>query len=512
VEIRTVVSQPAKFSVSALLILAYEDENDRFDPWVKDLDKSIRSELSRLEKLNSIRGKFKEQTLFHPDSDEIDHVIVVGVGKRNEFSLDKLRSAVAAASQVARKLSASGLGVPLGKFLSLPSEAGAAAAVEGAILGLYQFKKYKNAKSDEDNHQDFPRMLGLIGGDKQDAARLEKGCDRGKILGESNIFVRDLVNEPSNVMTPTAFAHEAEAAAKKFGLEIKVIEKREMEKLGMGGILGVARGSHQPPKLLLLKYKGGSGKSFSLGLVGKGVTFDSGGISIKPSENMHHMTGDMAGAAACLGAMIAIARLKIPINLITLLPLAENLPGGNAYKPGDIVKIFNGKTVEIINTDAEGRMLLADALSYMQTMPVDAVVDLATLTGGIVVALGAAATGLFSTDEGLTSALLKAGEASEEMLWRMPLLPMYTKMVKGQFADLKNSAGRFAAACTAAAFLKEFAGEKPWAHLDIAATAHLDSPLSSEEHLYLPKYGATGAGVRILTVLAERLSEKGSLS
>lgn len=508
-EIRTVVSQPAKFSVSALLILAYEEEKDRFDSWVNQLDKSIKNELTHLQKLGSIKGKFREHTLFHPESDEIDHVIVIGVGKRKEFTIDKLRSAVACAARIARRLSASALGVPLGKYVELPTEDSAEAALEGAYLGLYKFRKYKHSKKDEEEQKDFPRMIGLIGADKQDAARLDKGKEPGKILGESIGFVRDLVNEPSNVMTPSAFSEQARNAAKKFGFDCKVLEKRDIEKMGMGGVLGVARGSAEPPKLVILKYQGG--KNFTLGLVGKGVTFDSGGISIKPSENMHHMTGDMAGAAACLGAVCAITRLKIPINVTAVIPLAENMPSGAAYKPGDIVKIFNGKTVEIMNTDAEGRMLLSDALSYICTLPVNAVVDLATLTGAVVIALGAAATGVFSNHDGLLNEVMKAGEESDEPLWRMPLFPLYTKMMKGQWADLKNTGGRQAGSCTAAAFLKEFVGDMPWAHLDIAATAHLDSPLPSEERLYLPKYGATGAGVRVLTVLAERLSRKGSL-
>lgn len=505
-EIRVFQSELIQLTLPALLVLAYEEE-ERFDPQILSLDKSLGGELSRLVKSGEITGKFKEFCVVRLSSGSLSCLIVVGVGKRVKFSLDKLRSAAAKGCRLARRLKLKELGVPAGSFLPFDHEKGATALAEGALLGLYRFRKYKSEKSAVT--EEGLERLALIVPEKPELKPVEHGVGRGKIFADATNLVRDLVNEPSNAMTPALFAKAAEDVARKCKLDLKILEKNEIQALGMEAFLSVAKGSQEPPKLLVFEYRGGKKGSFTLGLVGKGVTFDSGGISIKPSEDMHHMTDDMAGAAACLGALQAISQLQLPLNVIVVLPLAENLPDGNAYKPGDIVTSYSGKTIEIINTDAEGRLLLADALAYTAKMQVDAIVDIATLTGGVRIALGGVISGVFSTDKKLLNELMEAAEACDEPLWELPLLEEYSLQVKGSLADLKNSAGRFGAPCTAAAFLKEFVGDASWAHIDIAATARIegDKTLYSA-HPYLPKSGATGIGTRLLAHFAERLSHQ----
>jgi len=508
VEISIARAQLSELSDTSVVAFAFEDE-PRFDASVTALDAKLDGAISHLSDSKEIKGKFREMTVVR--SGKV-RVIVVGAGKRKEFSIDRYRSIVAEASRRARHLEAPSVAFSVGKAVGLPAEESATACVEGILLGLYRFDKYKSKSEDKEEKEDFPKSCVLAVEDDKEVAPAEKGKKRGTVLAESTNFARDLVNEPANVMTPTAFAESAKGVAQKSGLEITIFDKEEIEAMGMGAFLSVARGSRQPPKLVVLKYNGGGPNAFTFAIVGKGVTFDSGGISIKPSENMHYMTGDMAGAAACLGAIQAIAALGLPLRVIAVMPLSENLPDGNASKPGDIVTTHSGKTIEIINTDAEGRLLLADALGYVCEMPVHAVVDLATLTGAIGIALGHVTTGVFSTSEKLLEEIKKAANDSDERVWPMPLYKEYTLQVKGALADLKNTGGRYGGACTAAAFLKEFVGEIPWAHLDIAGTSSIESDKTPfEEHPYLPKSGATGVGVRLVYYLAERLSRMKSL-
>lgn len=508
-KIHVLHSNLKELTAPSLLIPVFEDEN-HFNPFAASLNHLLHGQLSTLAESGEIPGRFGEFLVFRPENFHISRLIFVGVGKRKEFSLDRLRSAAAKAAQSARALRASALAVPVGHSVSLDPETSAQAVVEGAMLGLYEFRKYKNEPPPVKGN--FPAEIHLIVENAREIAAAKKGGESGRIIGEAVIFTKNLVNEPSNVMTPSAFAEEAQKISKSLKLGIEILDETQIRKLGMGAFLSVAQGSKEKPKLIVIQYRGGSKQSLTLGLVGKGVTFDSGGISIKPSENMHLMVDDMAGAAACLGAVKAIAELRIPLNVIAVLPLAENLPDGGSYKPGDIVKSYLGKTIEVINTDAEGRLLLCDALAYICTMNVDAVVDLATLTGGMGIALGSAAAGLFSTHERLLQTLLKVGDEVTEPLWHLPLFPHYTLQVKGTFADLKNSSGRQASPCSAAAFLREFVGDTPWAHLDIASMAFIDSDkIPLKQRLYLPKSGATGVGVRTLTALAERLSKRKNL-
>ena len=334
---------------------------------------------------------------------------------------------------------------------------------------------------------------------ERDAAKLqvlEQGCEKGKVIAEATNLARDLVNEPANHMTPGDMASVAERLAKTHRLRLTILDRERMEKEGMGALLGVARGSRQPPKLIVLSYKGDKASSETLGFIGKGITFDSGGISIKPSEGMAEMKGDMAGGAAVLAALSAIAQLKPKINVTALVPATENLPGGNATKPGDILMAVNGKTIEVVNTDSEGRLILADALAYAVKQGLSPLVDVATLTGACHVALGDFCSGIFGNTQELVDRLVKAGAEAGERLWQMPMYEEYKELNKSEVADIKNTGGRWGGAITAAQFLSEFVGDTPWLHIDIAGTSTTD-----KERGYLVK-GATGVGVRTLVNLA----------
>jgi leucyl aminopeptidase len=328
--------------------------------------------------------------------------------------------------------------------------------------------------------------------DSQDIPEMEQGCQRGRIISEAVALARDMVNEPANVVTPTSMAEIAGHQAQKYNLEIKVIEREEMRTMGMGGLLGVSQGSQQPPKFIVLSYKGRETTEVDIALIGKGITFDSGGISIKPSEHMGDMKGDMSGGASVIGTISAIAQIKPAINVAAIVPATENMPSGSAMRPGDIISIMNGKTVEIISTDAEGRLILADAVSYARRMSARRIVDVATLTGACRIALGDICTGLFGNNQELIDLIVAAGKETGECIWPMPMYEEYKELNKSDVADIKNSGGRYGGAITGAWFIGEFAEGIPWAHLDIAGTYMTD-----KEKGYQVK-GATGIPVRTL--------------
>ncbi len=432
-------------------------------------------------------------------------VLLVGLGPSEKFSADVVREISAAAARAAKSLSelttiAHGAGIG-----GLDAHTAAQATVEGTLLGLYHFKKFKKPEE--------PIKLGRFriverSSEKLDA--LKAGAQQGQIIAESVLLARDLVNEPGQSLPPRELARRAQELAQELGLRCEVFDEKALEKLGMGGILAVGKGSDEPPRLIALEYtphpapsplKGegwGEGESQPIVLVGKGITFDSGGISIKPREGLEAMKYDMSGAAAVLGALRAIALLKLPISVVGLIAAAENLPSGKALKPGDVIQISNGKTVEVTNTDAEGRLVLADALVYAQRYNPQAVIDLATLTGACTIALGKEAAGLFSNDESLAQKIQRAAQQTGERVWPLPLYDEYKEIIKSEIADIKNSAnkGPQAGAAVGAIFLKEFVSY-PWAHLDIAGVAY-----DVESRLYHAK-GATGYGVRLLTQLVQ---------
>ncbi len=449
----------------------------------------------------SAEGEFKASsgellTIYPMGKLAAKRVIVVGLGKQGTISAQSLQRASATAIRHAQRTGARQIALALWSDAHIDSIQAAQAFAEGAFLGQYTFRKYQSSQQDN-----AITRISIIA-EEADTAEIEHAIQKGQILAEATNLARDLINEPPNVLTPSELALRAATMAQQFGLECEIFAKEKIAELKMGGLLGVTRGSEEQPKFIILRYRGApQSTDKGLALVGKGITFDSGGISIKPAAGMDEMKGDMGGAAAVIGAMQAIAGLKPALNVTALIPTCENMPSGTAYHPGDILRIMNGKTIEIVNTDAEGRLVLADALSYASKEGLSPIIDLATLTGGIVVALGYTMTGLFSNDEFLTDELLAAGRAAGEKYWPMPLDEEYGEMIKSDIADIKQTGGRYASSVTAAKILEQFVGDATWAHLDIAGTSYNDSKKPYQEK------GATGVGVRTLAELVLRLAQ-----
>jgi leucyl aminopeptidase len=427
---------------------------------------------------------FMKTTMLRPDG--FPPVLVVGLGESDALDPERLRVAAAVVAKEAGRLQASSLAwaVP-----EADDPAGAAEAlVAGTILAAYRFDRFKSGEGD-----DSPRLqaLTLLGPTELgDAAKV------ARVAAEAQNRARDLQNIPANVATPSFLAERAEEiAAGSDALSTETLGQAELEAKGMGGILAVSQGGPQEPKLVVLRYRGG-GSGPTLALVGKGVTFDTGGISLKPGAGMQEMKMDMSGAAAVLEAVAAIAELELALDLIALVPTTENMPSGTAIKPGDIITQYSGKTVEVNNTDAEGRLILADALAYAVELGAERIVDLATLTGAVTIALGSTYAAVIANDDDLAGEVIAAGERSGELVWRLPLHPEYKELMKGKFADLSNLASqRKAGTITAGSFLEEFVGETPWAHVDIAGTAW------DTGREYVGR-GASGMGVRLLVELA----------
>ena len=435
-----------------------------------------------------IAGKTMEMTLLYGvPGFRASRVLLAGAGKRERFGISELRNVVGAAVRhlKGRKIRHATLALDPG--YSTPEHV--TAAIEGAILGDYEPDALKTEKS--------TLLESFTVNVSADNPLLDEALERGRIVAEAQNYTREVAGEPPNQLTPLALAARARQMAEQFGLDCDILDQDRMKQLGMGALLGVAMGSAEPPALIVLRYTPEGGrKSPHLGLVGKGVTFDTGGISIKPSEGMEKMKFDMAGGAAVLGAMRAIAQLKPPIAVTGLIPTVENMPGGRAQRPGDIVKSLSGKTIEILNTDAEGRLILADAITYAKQLGCTHLVDAATLTGAIVVALGHLNTGVFASDAALLDRWMHAAQAQGDRMWQMPMDDEYKDLLKSVNADLQNIGGRAAGSISAAWFLREFADGTPWIHLDIAGTAWLDDPKP-----WAPK-GATGVPVRSFVHLA----------
>jgi leucyl aminopeptidase len=436
-----------------------------------------------------VKGKAFELTLIHhPPGLAAARVLLAGGGKAAEFDAAQLRRVSGAAVRHLKSKSCKNVALALEPDWTAADYV--SAAVEGAVLGDYEPDQYKTA-NDKTELESFRVVVG-----GEDAAA-EKAVTRGRILAEAQNFTRRLVNEPANRLTPADIAAAARQLAAEFSLDCEVLDQDQMKALGMGALLGVAQGSAEPPALIVLRYRPEKPRGTThLGLVGKGVTFDTGGISIKPAEGMEKMKYDMAGGAAMMGTMRALAQLKPAIPASAFIPCVENMPGSRAQRPGDIVTTMSGKTVEVINTDAEGRLILADAITYARRQGCTHLVDAATLTGAIVVALGHMRVGLFANQDGMRDRVLAAADAEGERMWPMPLDADYKEYLKSAFADLPNVGGRWGGAITAAMFLKEFAEDTPWVHLDIAGTAWLD-----DAKPFLAK-GATGLPIRTMVRLA----------
>lgn len=420
-------------------------------------------------------------------------IIVAGLGPKSSFTLDHLRQSAAAVVRRAAQAHAAHVALPPIAVPPHPLPAITQARVEGAFLGAYRFARYKRDDSGQVDR------VTLLAADAAQQRAIEEGRSRGLLFAEATVFARDLVNEPPNHMTPGRLAEIAGDVAKKHGLRCSIFDVDAMQALGMGAILAIGAGSAQPPRFIVLEYAPAKAKR-TVVLVGKGVTYDSGGINLK-KEDLEWMKSDMAGGAAVIATMKALPELRPLVRVIGVVPTVENLPGGRAVKPGDIVRAMNGKTIEINNTDAEGRVILADALCYAAQQNPDEIIDLATLTGSAMVALGYLAAAVMGNDQRLIDRLLEAASRAGERMWQLPLYEEFLENMRSQVADLRNSGTRYGGAQKGAIFLREFAGEKPWAHIDIAPTAFLERDEGTGP--YLPK-GATGYGVRtLLTYLSD---------
>ena len=489
-DIKALIEDVTRVKTDAIMVNVF-DGVEHLGSSTAAIDKALDGAISQLISQGEIKGKLGEATIIHSMGKlPAARVTVIGLGKKEELTLDKVRGAVAEACRLLRQKGVGSIAtIPHGVgVVDIGLESVAQAITEGTLLGLYVFRKHMTKESE---HGEVKRLL-IVSNDKSALPRLEQGINRGKVVAEAANLARDMVNEPANYMTPTHMAEEARRLADTYGLGITILDREQMQDMGMGALLGVAQGSKQPPRLIVLSYNGGNSTGVDVALIGKGITFDSGGISIKPSEKMDEMKGDMAGGAVVMAAISAIAQLKPKLNVTAIVPATENLPGGNAFKPGDILSAMTGKTIEIISTDAEGRLALSDAFGYAKKLDAKAIVDVATLTGACRVALGDVYTGAFGNNKELVDKVITAGVEVGELIWQLPLHELYQEQNKSDVADIKNVGGRYGGAITAAQFLAEFAGDTPWVHLDIAGTSWLD-----KDRKYLVK-GATGIPVRTL--------------
>ncbi len=479
---------PSRANTDLLIVPAFEGE--AFEE-LDGLKEAAAGEIDRAASAGEFRSRLYEQFVTPLVNGWASRrLLLIGAGARQAFNTERLRRVATAAALAARQRRVKRIA-----FLTrgdAPLAASVQATVEGLLLAAFSPDRYKSGERGAP-----PLEEALVIAPGADRVAAEAAIRRGQILGESCNIARDLANEPSNVLTPTRFAERAVAIAQAAGLGADVLDERAIAELRMGLLLGVAKGSAEPPRVIVLRHEPAAAPPQPvLGLVGKGITFDTGGISIKPADGMERMKTDMSGGAAVIAAMRAISLLEAPIRVIGIIPATENMPGGRAIKPGDVLTGADGKTVEILNTDAEGRLILGDGLWYARTLGATHLVDVATLTGACVIALGRVASGLFGQPDEWTDVVAQVARKAGDRCWRMPLFEEYSEQLKSEIADMVNSGGRPGGACTAAMFLKEFTGGLPWVHLDIAGTAWAD-----DAKAWQPK-GPTGVAVRTLAELA----------
>jgi leucyl aminopeptidase len=462
-----------EFACSALILPMLEGEGTDY---YKIINKSLNGLINNVVVSKEFSGKHNELCLIHSEGRiKPDRILLIGLGKKKEITPEKLRQAGGKAISFLSNLNNKNIALSAGIISTL--KLSPVDFIEGGLLADYRFLRYKREK----DHKGI-KEITVLSNDN-----LNKETKWMETVATATHFARDLVNTPSNDMTPSALVRVARSLK---NVSVKVIDKVKAADLGMGAYLSVARGSVEPPKFIVITYKG---KNIPpVALIGKSITFDSGGISIKPSEGMEKMKYDMAGGAAVLGAIKAASEMNMPVHIVGILPAAENLPGGSASKPGDVVKTIGGKTIEIISTDAEGRLALADAIEYAKRFKPSVIIDIATLTGACSITFGSEVIAMMGNNEPIMEKMKKASGETAEKIWQMPLFDEYKDYIKSDIADLKNSGGRSGSLSSSAYFLKEFAGETPWVHLDIAGTAWID-----KDRPYTPK-GATGIGVRLL--------------
>jgi leucyl aminopeptidase len=475
---------------SPLLVLPIFQGTETLEGALASADALTGGDLGRAIQRKDLTGK-KEETflLFPPAGSGPERILLVGAGKRDDADAEIVRRVFGRAVRVAEGMKLESLSVWLEPGIPLPLATLAQAATEGLVLAAWRFREMKTVQDPDNPDTELTAASLLTQGDEEEARR---GLLIGQAQARGENLARTLQSRPGNVATPAHLGEEAKRLGKEYGLKVTVMGRKEIQEERMGALLAVSQGSDQEPRFIVMEHRGGPKGSPPLVLVGKGLTFDAGGISIKPASGMEDMKYDMSGGAAVMGAMQAVAEISLPLNVTGIVPSSENLISGKAVKPGDVIRTREGKTVEVVNTDAEGRLILADALSYAQGLKPAAMVDCATLTGACVVALGNEAAGLLGTDESLVQELRDAGDRSGERCWPLPLWKEYREQLDSNVADLKNVGGRAAGTITAATFLKEFVGDVPWAHLDIAGTAYGEGKVSYR------RKGGYGAPTRTL--------------
>ncbi len=496
-QIRVSPGTATSLEAGSLALPVFSD--GQLDDATQGIDRELEGAIADIFASGEMKGKTNEVALIHAKGLPVKRVLLVGLGERAKFEPQALAKYAGTAVRYLGKRNVRSIAFALPLEAQHQVRTSASFVVEGALAGTIDSTTYRT-EPDKPIAIEELILVSTAGSHGFEAAALEQGIERGRILGEAVNVARLMALTPANDMTPTHMAARAEELAKEFGLRFEALDEERMKKLGMGSLLGVSQGSDEAARLIVLTYEGDPNNPEKLAFVGKGLTFDSGGISIKPAENMHEMKYDMSGGAGVIAALSAIARLKPKLNVIGVVPASENLPGPRAVKPGDIVRAMNGKTIEVINTDAEGRLILADALCYARELGATKIVDCATLTGSMVMALGHAATGTISNDDGFVKYFLGVANQTGERYWQLPLYEDYSIAVKSEIADLRNSTGRPAGSLTASAFLQNFVGTTPWIHLDIAGTAYVD------ETAYMAK-GPTGTPVRALVALAEDMAK-----
>jgi leucyl aminopeptidase len=482
----------AALETDALVSYVFE-ETEPVQGRIAEMDQSAGGLLRKLAKTGELTGKTLEFTLVHaPSGVKAARLLLVGAGKRDQYNSATLRKIAGAALRYLKSRSVKNFAFLVREGDS--TEESAQVIAEGTLVADFESDKYKTDKKNDKNIDSV--SVAVYSDAERNAA--EKGLAKGRIIAESQNFTRDLVNEPSNKLTPRILAEKAEAMAKSAGLSVEILDEKKIADLKMGALLSVAQGSVEPPRMIVITYSPPNPKPGApvIGLVGKAVTFDTGGISIKPSDGMEKMKYDMAGGATMIGVMRALAALKPNVKVICVVPSTENMPGGRAQKPGDIQTAMSGKTIEVLNTDAEGRLILADGVHYAKQLGATHLIDAATLTGAIVVALAGINVGVFGSDQPFTDKLLASAKAAGEKMWQMPIDEEYREFIKGTVADIQNiSSGKGGGAITGAMFIKEFTGDTPWIHLDIAGTAWND-----DAKPWLAK-GPTGVALRTLVHL-----------
>jgi len=498
-KIEFIHQSPTKIQTDLLAVGMYRQEK-KPRGILAEIDEKLEGAILDLIQQEDISGKAKATTLLHTYGKiPAKRLLVVGLGEEEQFDQDMVREIAGIVVNTAKKVKAKKVAsVPFGIDHPNVSEHHVTHSfAEGAHMANYHFAGYGSEK--EEDHQ--IELIQLMADEVTD--ELQYGIECGTAYAEGTNLARDLVNTPGNLLTPTHMAEKAVEIARRYNMEYEILDREEMERLGMGALLAVAQGSEQPPKMIVLKYRGRDSWDDVLAFVGKGITFDSGGISIKPSANMDEMKMDMGGAAAVLGAMEAIGRLQPKVNVLAVVPATENMPSGKAYKPGDVIKSMSGKTIEVLNTDAEGRLALADGISYAKQLGASRIVDLATLTGAVVIALGSVTTAAMTNTQDFLDDFLKSAKKAGEKVWQLPTYDEYKEQIKSKIADLKNTGGKEAGSITAGLFVGTFAEETPWIHLDIAGTAWTD-----KNDALQPK-GATGVMVRSLVQLAKHYGKHG---